>query len=103
MAGTSRSTPVGGGSGGARSIRVAVRFVGQLAASGGGTGVSLDLPSGATLDDARREIEARYPKLASAGEIVMFVNGRNAEHDGGGARSLQDGDRIVWTGPLGGG
>lgn len=70
----------------------------------------LALPDGATIDDAlstvwelRSNTNPACTSNAAGMDAMILVNGRNAETLGGEARTLNDGDRLIVTPPLGGG
>lgn len=93
---------------GLADLRVEVRLLGQFAEIAGTRRLSLALPVGATLGLALRTLERQFGGMSKDSasnpqHAVIFVNGRNAAHDGGAGRALADGDCLVVTSPIGGG
>ena len=74
--------------------------------------LDLELPEGATVDDALNAVwtsggigdSAHLASESATGmDPIVLVNGRNAETLADEARILSDGDRLVVTAPLAGG
>jgi molybdopterin converting factor subunit 1 len=71
-----------------------------LRESAGRSDLDLDLPEGATAEDAFRSLSARHPALASRrAHLSAAVNRRYAAFDA----SLHEGDELVFIPPVSGG
>jgi len=75
-------------------------------------GVTLELPAGADVTAALRELSRRHPAVeprlfGAAGEvhrhITLLVNGENVAFKKGCLTILRDGDRLTLLPPVGGG
>jgi molybdopterin converting factor subunit 1 len=81
-------------------MRVRVRLFASLREAAGRQEMELDLPSGATAEDAWEALTRSYPPLgARRGNLAASVNRRYAPFD----TTLDDGDEVVFIPPVGGG
>ncbi len=82
------------------SIRVHVRLFAIQRELAGTRSVTLELPEGATVEDAWLSLAAMYPMLAPGRASVRFaLNGEYAEPDA----ALSDGDELACIPPVSGG
>ena len=81
-------------------MQVNVRLFAILRQLAGWREQVLELPVGATIDDAWRALVALAPALAASREVVRFA--RNREYTAANAR-LEDGDELVLIPPVAGG
>lgn len=82
------------------AIAVRVRLFAMQREAAGTREVALELPAGATVDDAWEALAARVPALAPGRPTVRFaVNGAYADPD----TALADGDEIACIPPVSGG
>ena len=93
-------------------MRVVVKLFGEFREAVGSDRVELELPSGATCDEALRRLAELEPKLRDLlydqegklrDHLHVFLNGRNVATIGGLGTSLTDGDAISFFPPIGGG
>lgn len=91
-------------------LRVDVRVFGGLRETLGAPSLSLQLPSGSTVESLLSEIDRGYPVLSAAlrsglsdGYLNVLVNGHNALFRDGTATKLADGDAVAFLPPIGGG
>jgi molybdopterin synthase sulfur carrier subunit len=81
-------------------VRVRLRLFASLREAAGLSQVQLDLPPGATLEDAWRRLVADLPALAARRpSLAASVNRRYAPFE----TALGDGDEIVFIPPVSGG
>jgi molybdopterin converting factor subunit 1 len=81
-------------------MRVRVRLFASLREAAGEAEVDLDLPSGASPEDAWRALAARHPALASRRtSLSAAVNRRYVPFDA----ALANGDELVFIPPVSGG
>ena len=81
-------------------VRVRVRLFASLREAAGRGEVELDLPPGATAEEAWRELAGRYPGLAERrGSLSAAVNRRYVAFDA----ALGEGDELVFVPPVSGG
>lgn len=81
-------------------MRVRVRLFASLRESVGQGEVSLELPPGATADDAWRRLCAAYPALLPRRRsLAAAVNRRYTPFEA----ALEDGDELVFIPPVAGG
>ncbi|MEP7379695.1 MAG: molybdenum cofactor biosynthesis protein MoaE [Chloroflexota bacterium] len=81
-------------------MQVNVRLFAILRQQAGWREKGLELPVGATIEDAWQALVAQSPALAASREVVRFA--RNREYAGADAR-LEDGDELVLIPPVAGG
>jgi molybdopterin synthase catalytic subunit len=79
---------------------ITVRLFAILRQQAGWRDKTLELPHGATIDDAWQAVVALAPAIAPSREIVRFA--RNREYTGADTR-LEDGDELVLIPPVAGG
>jgi len=83
-----------------RPVKVKVRLFAALRESAGRSDVALELPEGATAEDAFRSLAAQHPDLGGRRpHLSAAVNRRYASFD---AR-LAEGDEVVFIPPVSGG
>ena len=81
-------------------MRVRVRLFASLREAAGVSEQELELPSGASPEDAWRALAERYPALASRrSALSAAVNRRYAAFDA----PLAEGDELVFVPPVSGG
>ena len=81
-------------------MRVRVRLFASLREAAGLPELALDLPEGATAEDAWRRLAARLPALAARrASLAASVNRRYAAFDA----PLAEGDEIAFIPPVSGG
>ena len=81
-------------------MHVRVRLFARQREQAGAREVALELPAGATIEDAWTVLAARIPALAPGRPFVRFArNGEYAEADA----SLEDGDEVACIPPISGG
>ena len=81
-------------------MRVRVRLFASLREAAGEAEVELELPSGATPEDAWRALAARHPSLAGRrSSLSAAVNRRYVAFDA----PLSPGDELVFIPPVSGG
>jgi molybdopterin synthase sulfur carrier subunit len=81
-------------------MRVRVRLFASLREAAGRPELVLDLPPGATPEDAWRALAAEHPPLAGKrANLAASVNRRYAPFD----TPLEDGDEVVFIPPVSGG
>ncbi len=77
-----------------------MRFFAALREVFGAAEAGLELPAGATPEDAFRELAVTHPALlARRASLAVAINRRYARFDAG----LRDGDEIVFIPPVSGG
>lgn len=81
-------------------MQVNVRLFAILRQQAGWREKGLELPVGATIEDAWQALVAQSPALAASREVVRFA--RNREYTSADAR-LEDGDELVLIPPVAGG
>jgi len=81
-------------------MRVTVRLFAILRQQAGWRERVLELPAGATIDDAWRALVALVPALAASREIVRFARNRQYAQS---SELLADGDELVLIPPVAGG
>jgi molybdopterin synthase catalytic subunit len=81
-------------------IAVTVRLFAILRQQAGWRERSLELPAGATIDDAWRALVALAPTLAASREVVRFARNRQYAQS---SEPLADGDELVLIPPVAGG
>lgn len=88
------------GRGSLGGVRIKVRLFAALREAAGRGEAELDLPGGATAEDAWRHLTAQHPALATrrAG-LAAAVNRRYADFE----QCLADGDELVFVPPVSGG
>jgi molybdopterin converting factor subunit 1 len=81
-------------------MRVNVRLFASLREAAGVPELALELPAGATAEEAWRRLAGDYPALAARRpSLAASVNRRYARFD----TALQDGDELVFIPPVSGG
>jgi molybdopterin converting factor subunit 1 len=81
-------------------VRVRVRLFASLREAVGPDEIELDLPPGATAEDAWRALIGRYPALAERrGSLSAAVNRRYVAF----GAALGEGDELVFVPPVSGG
>jgi molybdopterin converting factor subunit 1 len=81
-------------------MRVRVRLFASLRETIGASEVELDLPEGATAEEAWKALAGTHPELASRrARLTAAVNRRYAGFD----TPLHDGDEVVFVPPVSGG
>ena len=81
-------------------MRIRVRLFASLREAAGSPEVPLDLPPGATAEDAWRALTVTHPSLASKRpNLAASVNRRYAPFD----TPLSEGDEVVFIPPVSGG
>ena len=81
-------------------MRVRVRLFASLREVAGRAEIELDLPSGASPEDAWQALATDHPALAGRrANLAASVNRRYAPFD----TPLQDGDEVVFIPPVSGG
>ena len=81
-------------------MRVKVRLFAALRESAGRSDLAVDLPEGATAEDAFRQLAAEHPLLgARRAHLQAAVNRRYSSFDA----PLADGDELVFIPPVSGG
>ena len=81
-------------------MRVRVRLFASLREAAGAAEVELELPAGASAEDAWSALGARFPALAPRrASLTAAVNRRYAPFD----TPLADGDELVFVPPVSGG
>lgn len=81
-------------------VRVRVRLFASLRETAGPGEVLLDLPPGATAEDAWRALIGRYPALLERrGSLSAALNRRYVTFDA----ALDEGDELVFVPPVSGG
>ena len=81
-------------------MRVRVRLFASLREAAGAAEVELDLPSGASAEDAWAALGSRYPALAPRrANLTAAVNRQYAPFD----TTLSEGDELVFVPPVSGG
>jgi molybdopterin converting factor subunit 1 len=81
-------------------VRVKVRLFAALRESAGRSDVALELPEGATAEDAFRSLVSSHPALgARRAHLSAAVNRRYAAFDA----PLAEGDEVVFIPPVSGG
>jgi molybdopterin synthase sulfur carrier subunit len=81
-------------------VRVRVRLFASLREAAGLSEVTLDLPPGATAEDAWRRLAAELPALAPRrAALAASLNRRYAPFD----TALREGDEVVFIPPVSGG
>jgi molybdopterin converting factor subunit 1 len=81
-------------------MRVRVRLFASLREAAGRSELELDLPSGASAEDAWRALARSHPPLAAKRpSLAASVNRRYAPFD----TRLDDGDEVVFIPPVSGG
>ena len=81
-------------------MRVRVRLFASLREAAGTETVELDLPDGATAEEAWRGLAERHPALADRRRsLAVAVNRRYARFD----EALAAGDEVVFVPPVSGG
>lgn len=81
-------------------MHITVRLFAILRQQAGWREKTLELPAGASIDDAWQALVAETPALAASREVVRFA--RNREYAGAETR-LEDGDELVLIPPVAGG
>jgi molybdopterin synthase catalytic subunit len=81
-------------------MRVTVRLFAILRQQAGWRERDLDLPAGATIDDAWQALVALAPALSPSREVVRFARNRQYAQS---SESLADGDELVLIPPVAGG
>lgn len=92
-------------------MHVLVKLFAEFREAAGQDRQSLELPDGATVKDALRELAHREPALSELmfsdgrlhDHLHVFVNGRNVGTTGGLESGLSDGDTLTFFPPVGGG
>ena len=81
-------------------MRVRVRLFASLREAAGEAETELDLPAGASAEDAWRALSTRHPALAARrANLTAAVNRRYAAFD----TPLRAGDEVVFVPPVSGG
>jgi len=81
-------------------MRVRVRLFASLREALGRSDLELDLPTGASAEDAWQALTAEQPALASRrGSLSVAINRKYAPFDAG----LAEGDEVVFVPPVSGG
>lgn len=81
-------------------MQVSVRFFGIFSDFAGVREVTLDLPDGATVEDALQAVANDRPRFAAVlPQVRAVVNGQNATRD----QQLADGDDLSLLRAIGGG
>ena len=81
-------------------MRVRIRLFAALREAAGQAALELELPEGATPDDAWRELASLHPALAPRrGSLAASVNRRYVPFD----EHLSAGDELVFIPPVSGG
>lgn len=81
-------------------MRIKVRLFAALRESAGRADLSVDLPDGATAEDAFRHLAVQHPDLASRrAHLQAAVNRRYSPFDA----PLAEGDELVFIPPVSGG
>lgn len=80
-------------------IRVSALLFAQYRSDAGTESLELELPAGATVRTAAREVESRLAPALSLRGAMAAVNERYERPD----RELDDGDRVAFLPPLSGG
>jgi molybdopterin converting factor small subunit len=79
-------------------VEITVRTYGDVRAAVGERTLTLDLPPGATVDDALADLAAEYdlsvPADLEGGSLLVVHEGRNVALDAGRATALASGDRL---------
>lgn len=83
-------------------MQVRVRLFASYREAAGVGEVQVDLPEGATVDDAIAAVTLRYPRVAPAGGASGLVAARNREYASRDA-TLADGDEVALIPPVSGG
>lgn len=92
-------------------MRVEVRLFGEFREASGKSTIFLELPEGASCEEALRklgELEPRLRELLFSGGILrdhlhVFVNGENVNHREGLRTKLSAGDILTFFTPISGG
>lgn len=92
-------------------MRVEVRLFGEFREAAGKAVVTLNLPEGASCEEALRELVRIEPKLrdllffqgALRDHLHVFVNGENVNHREGLRTKLSQGDVLTFFTPISGG
>jgi len=92
-------------------MQVLVKLFAEFREAAGRDKQSLELPDGATVDEALRKLAEDAPALAEhmfadgrlRDHLHVFVNGRNVGTTGGLETKLSDGDTLAFFPPVGGG
>lgn len=88
-----------------------VRLFGEFREAAGKAAVTLELPFGASCEEALRELVRREPRLEELlfaqgvlrDHLHVFVNGENVNHREGLRTKLADGDVLTFFTPISGG
>lgn len=81
-------------------MRIKVRLFAALRESAGRSDLAVELPEGATAEDAFRQLAAQHPALGSRrAHLQAAVNRRYSPFDA----PLADGDELVFIPPVSGG
>ncbi len=92
-------------------MRVEVRLFGEFREASGKSAVLLELPEGASCEEALKKLAELEPRLGellfSQGSLRdhlhVFVNGENVNHREGLGTKLSDGDILTFFTPISGG